>query len=284
MKSLPLTLLLSLSLTAVIDFRCTSNPFSKDKITPSHQIVKGTVRLNDGSDPGGVFVWLEQLDISTRTDSTGAFSLEIPAPQTQPGGGINGVYRLYYYVANYQIAASATAIVKGSFVYGEENIDSNGNIKPAIVMKKLFDIDTKVTPTIFPHDSTGYILIYISLYNIQKATEIIWFINRANQTLASIALKEVGAADEETVLVQQSIWTETQLLSSDTVLSMHLFSREFSLPPGKYQVIPYLFIEQENLPPKLLQSLGRCYDIYHWHTDYLKIPFKQNIGYLTIVE
>jgi hypothetical protein len=284
MNPIQLSLHLCLYLAIIFTCHCTSNPFSKDEIEPTRQTVSGVVELDDDADPGGVFVWLEQLDISTTTDSTGKFTIELPPPQTQPGGGLNGVYRLYCYVANYQFAIYRIAIARGSIVYGEEHVGNSGELKSAVTLKKLFDISSGAFPAAFPHDSTGYIDISIRLYDIKKATKITTFVNRATQTLACVVLKEISAPAEDAMLVQQSIWTDSYLLFADTVLSMHLFSRDASLSPGRYEIYPYLVIEQDNLPPELLKSLGRSHDIWHWHTDYLKIPVRQHIGVLTITE
>ena len=45
------------------------------------------------------------------------------------------------------------------------------------------------------------------------------------------------------------------------------------LPPGKYEVIPYLFISHETIPEGLIESIGS--NVKKLHPDYLKIPFKR---------
>jgi len=99
-------------------------------------IVEGKVRLSDNSDPSNVFIWLEGLNISTYTDEAGEFILNIPPPQFQPGGGMSGDFRLFYYVGNYKCTSSSVVIRDGYIDCGVGDVDSEGNVNEIIILTK----------------------------------------------------------------------------------------------------------------------------------------------------
>jgi len=67
--------------------------------------------------------------VSVRTDKRGNFILTLPSPQLQPGGGLTGSYKIYYYVANYEYAVSTVLIRNGRFEYNSEDINKEGKTK-----------------------------------------------------------------------------------------------------------------------------------------------------------
>jgi hypothetical protein len=78
--------------------KCTGNPFWNDDIDSEDRLtVTGKVQLQDDPDPETIFIWLEGIQVSTYTNSKGEFTLELPAPQLQPGGGLTGSLKLYHY-------------------------------------------------------------------------------------------------------------------------------------------------------------------------------------------
>jgi len=123
---------------------CTSNPIFKDEDSSSQRIVEGKIRLSDNASPESIFVWLESLDISTYTDEEGAFSLQLPPLQSQPGGGLSGEYNIYYYVGNYALASSSLVLQDGSILREAGDVDSEGNIDETVVLRKLLNIKSEI--------------------------------------------------------------------------------------------------------------------------------------------
>lgn len=272
-----------LLIITVILIHCTRNPVGDNKIKPKNLTVTGAVQLSDATLPEDVFVWLEGFNLSTITDSTGRFRLQLPSPETQPGGGVSGMFKIFYYVANYKFAVSIVAIVDGSFVYGEKAVDKNGRISRQI-LKKLVDIETNVTPTIFPMDSAGYLRISVAFRNPTEPINITAFHKPSTGELASIVIKRIGDPIQEAQLILTSIWPMTQTIDRDSDWTMSLFSREALLTAGTYELYPYIFIEQKDLPDELLRSIGMGYDKWRWHPDYLKIPLKLKTAVLIITD
>jgi hypothetical protein len=267
--ALVLSLVIGLALN-----HCTRNPVGDNKIQQKNLSVSGTVHLSDAAAPAGVFVWLEGFRLSAVTDSAGQFRLQLPPPETQPGGGLSGMFKLYYYVANYKYVISTLAIVDGSFVYGEKAIDKNGRI-PRKNLQKLVDIETTVTPAVFPQDSAGYLHISVAFRHLTEPVDITAFENPSTGNLAGVIVKKTGAPEQEAQLILTSIWPATETIDRDIDWTMHLFSRDAVLSAGTIEIVPYIFIEQKDLPVELLQSIGLGYDKWHWNPDYLKIPMKQ---------
>jgi len=67
------------------------------------QLLQGKVTLEGASDNSKILVYFEKFDIFTETDIDGNFNIILPPPHLQPGDGITGAFRIYYYVANYKI-------------------------------------------------------------------------------------------------------------------------------------------------------------------------------------
>ena len=125
---------------------CTGNYLFDDEEPASRLSVSGTVRLGDGLDPSGTFIWLDGLDIHTTADASGNFTLELPPQQSQAGGGLTGDYRLYAYVGNYQFQSYSVVLRDGSIQYGVGDVDTNGRIPEIIILDKLVDIRTTIEP------------------------------------------------------------------------------------------------------------------------------------------
>ena len=86
----------------LLGVKCTENPFdNEDKILANS--IMGKVELSDQQSPDNVHVWFKAFNISTRTDENGNFELKLPTETKQSGGGLDGIYSLYFYVANYVV-------------------------------------------------------------------------------------------------------------------------------------------------------------------------------------
>ena len=86
------TLGLSLNLCIFIIQGCEKSPVGSEDISLGARKISGNINLNDGSDPTGIYVWLEQFNLSTKADQNGDFQLILPTPASQgPQGGLTGL-------------------------------------------------------------------------------------------------------------------------------------------------------------------------------------------------
>jgi len=266
---------------------CTDNPFFEDTDFLSDKlIIKGTIELDQSDDPGGVYVWLEGLNVSTHTNSDGQFELHLDSPSALAGGATawNGEYLLYYYLANYDITTSSILIRNGKVEFGKRDVDNSGNINKKIILTELLGIKTTISPcstktnsifkqkvelafiyhgeavriqTYIPLDASSGCVIFRRLDNVQTLSKFV---------LASRNdLNRVFIRDSDVWNMQLGDTNEMGIKNMDPI----------PIESGLYQVVPFILIEQEEVPEELLESISPHYNTFS--AEYLKIPFKWDV-------
>jgi hypothetical protein len=271
-------------IAAVISFvyvSCTDNPFFTDKEFWSDKlVVRGNVELNNSSDNSGVYVWLEGLNASTYTKSDGQFELKLPSPASLPGGATawNGVYNLYYYLANYEYEFSSVLIRNGKVEYGNNDVDISGNIKDRIQLMELLGIKTTISPCSTRVNYVRRQKIEVSFTTYDKSVFVETFVP-VNDWSGCIIFKNIDDPYSLSIFVlANSNEFKTIKISGSEVLNMKLGGGEvWDIEPipaesGDYEIVPFVLIEQEGLPEELLLSLSKYYKVFS--SEYLKIPFK----------
>ena len=262
-------------------FSCTENPFFTDTIdTPNRISVEGKVALNDDANPAGVFVWLERFNLSTFTDSSGYFKLKLPDPHLQPGEGLNGVYSIYFYLANFKVKTASLLLLNGQIEYGKGDVNENGRIKNTIVLQKILDIATEIIPAKVQDDNKDPLDIVITLNNQIDSVHVATYKHITGQT-SCIIIKPEDKPIESAILLQ-GIGTELrdEWITQKTVwLMRYQFSVGF-FSPGKYEFIPYIIIYQDELPDELIAAIDE--EALSFTYRFLNLPFKQKIGHLTV--
>lgn len=277
-----LTLLLT-GIFAATHFGCTENPFSNDKVSGGSRQVSGAVQLGDGQSAEGVYVWLDGFNLGSRADGAGRFQLTLP-PRSSQGGDINGVFNLYFYSANYRLAASEVVVRSGEFAYDKGDINKNGELARAPVLAKFLRIVTAVSPATISSSALDRVFVTVKLEPTTADTVTVAFPGLFSDGLAKALLKKSGSND---VILLYS--NEFGFATSDLqVVNAGGFSRTIafnlrgaSIPPGDYEVIPYLLIKHEAIPPRLIAGLGGNAEAFG--KDYLRIPFRREGGSLRVL-
>ena len=290
----------------VLSLSCTSNPFFDDKVESSgNRTVRGTIQLNDGTVPENIFVWLEGFNLSARTDRMGKFKITLPLPQTQPGGGLTGLYKLFYYVGNYEYQTSALVVRNGRFVFDAEDMDAQGNISKTIVLRKFLDIKTVIEPdtlvlmkrqsaarkglsktaadTVWENGSAPEVTVRIRLTPRLRNVQIQYY--RLNDNVSACAGFSDTKVSEPNVRFLFS--TSRRVLTSQAVpaaVELVMTKRwSFSLlNPGNYKILPFLLTVQNGVPEALYAAFGE--DALSAAPDYLNIPFKLTADTLHIMQ
>lgn len=260
---------------------CTSNPFFDDKVEiTQHLSVEGTVLLSDNIIPDQIYVWMEGIGLSTATDQQGRFKIELPSPKLQPGGGLNGIYNIYYFLGNYQLASSSTLLLNGQFELGNGAINSEGKIGKTIVLQKLLDIHTEVSPANIESNYKDSLVIKILLNNRVDSVRVLTYKHMFFGNTSCVIIKPTGQPDSTAILLRgtPTILAEEVIKNYTEWMMIYKFS-PFFFEAGQYDFIPYLEIVQ-NLPDQLLKSLNN--EGYDFNVSYLKIPFKRSDGRLTV--
>ncbi len=262
---------------------CTDSPFDNE-IKPEARVMRGQVRLDDPQDAlAGVYVWLEGVNLSTRTDNTGKFQIEIPTSLTSAGGvAVNGVFRLYCYVANYTVSSAEIVVRNGQFEYGHGGLTPSGDLKEPMRLFKILTITTIVDPPVVPRDYRAGIDMQTTFAATMDSVLLVVpksvggllggiFFRHLQTGDIFIDIPDLGADTRDRFLVGNQPVSRRQIFQLNGVNFRELF-----LPAGDFEVIPFFFIEQENLPSGLLKSLGE--NVEGPNEEYLRIPFRREGG------
>jgi len=278
MKKVSLFLIVFVFVTVAL--RCTTNPlFDDDKNTYDRHNISGTVTLQGGRTPDGIFVWLEDLNIHTSTSESGSFSLSLP--NTPDFQGLNGAYTIYFFLGNYKYSTASAIIRDGLFEYGERNISGNGRVRDITPLVELLSISTKVLSEGLVLNQPDSLLIEVSLDKSTSFPVTATFYRDNINVLTGFYVRKIGSTKNEAdIFLQQSYRPVTEPISNLTKLRSSLFWNGtrmnpgfVSLTEGEYEIFPYIFLEQEGLPSELITSFGQ--QARNITLDYLNIPFKQ---------
>jgi len=272
-KSIVIILLMGLLIS------CTENPFFKEKIKfNERQTISGNVGLESSDDNSGIVVYLESFELFTKTDSDGNFTLIIPAAHLQPGDGLTGLYKIYFYVANYRIEFLTVLVSNGEFVFDIVDLNSQGEIKRKVVLKKLLDVSSKVTPVSINEDYDGDINVELTLNNRIDSVIVSTFIVKKKE-LGSVYLSSINQVH---LIKLRNVSLKSFVISDQTIFRMEIdwgLEKE-GIGAGNYDVIPYLQIYQEGVPDKLLKYIG--VNSQSFHPDFLNLPFRRQTEQIVI--
>lgn len=277
--------LLAVCTLCVVVLTCTQNPFASDEEISSRTIW-GKVSLTDGTNPEGVVVWLEGLDVGTRTDGTGEFILALPPPASSgTTAGVDGIFNLYYYIANYNIDSSKVVFVNGEVARGEGDIDEEGKLKGVKYLSKILNIETNVYPNLLPREYRGSMLITITLQPASGPVIVESLKRVEQQTLKRSGLLVVN--DQDSVVITFGLdpgWSRAleEIQDNPELWRIQLTWTPCDLPIGNYRIIPYLLVRQDDVPENMIDYLGS--DVHSLGPEYLKIPFVRAGGEFIIFE
>jgi len=257
---------------------CTNNPFFVVNTARDTHIVRGKVLLESGESPKDIYVWLEKLNISTRTNDIGDFQIELP--RTDELSGYNDDLKLYYYVGNYAIEYSDLLVVDGIFQFDKYDVNNEGFLKETIILTKLIDIATTLEPSSISADYTDSMKIEVEITNLDTDLLVIGQM-KSEKTLSGFIFREINspATSAKRLELYSVNYAGYWISSPVTWIGTFAWPINF-LPVGTYEVYPYVFLHQEEIPQELLDSFGNRADRF---TDaYLKIPFTHNSDILIV--
>ena len=272
----------SILLIVVLAIGCTENPFEETEISIPRRSIHGQVELSDRSSPDGVYVWLESFDFGAFTDQNGRFKMTIPQPQIQAGAGLTGSFRLYFFLANYQLETATIILRNGELDFAHGDFDKTGELKESIYLTKLLDVKTVVQPDKVELDSESNLSFSLTLQAIDD-TVFIQFPDKTNGPLAIILAKKTYPDQTFFEVLEISSRAMSAVMIHDTITvvpknwmaGIHLKAGYFD--KGRYKIIPYFLVDPKLIPPvELLNNLGL--NIRRPGMDFLNVPMKRNGG------
>jgi hypothetical protein len=261
-------------------FSCSENPIFKDE-NVSNNSITGKVELSDQLSPDSIFVWFRVLNIGTRTDENGDFRLEIPSPNLQPGKGLDGLYAVYFYAANYVLDSLEIAMSNGSVQISSTEVNDKGELKRHVKLQKLVDITTFIEPPTITQDFQDTVFTTLTLKSYNEDVEV--YCNRSVKTfkwdplfLAGIVVDSTNQFVKYARREDRGLTTVLYNVGTSPVAVYELILKlePGALVPGEYRIIPYFDIRQDNLPKGLLECLGD--DVLTYSPAHLRLPIKIN--------
>ncbi len=248
---------------AVLNWHCTQSPVSDEKKIQSNTIT-GRVELSGNLSPEEVYVWFKTFGVSTRTDKDGLFKLTLPPPAQQTVGGLDGIFSLYFYVANYQIDSVNIVLVDGNVKSSAGGLNENGELAGPMRLSKILDIDTSINQPIFFKTAKPDTVVFT--FTVRATGEPVWVTSnvRSSTNQPEFMRGFLRKTDSEEDLVIKltieglSVQSPTyQIQNYPTRLERVYLVYEpgMLLPEGEYEAIPFLMIHQD-VPSGLFESMG----------------------------
>jgi hypothetical protein len=256
---------------------CTESPIGGQVDNSPKLQIRGRVDLSDGINPEGVYVWLEGTPLSTRTDNNGFFQITLPPARQNNPGYANGVFNLYFFLANYRLNYTPVVVQNGEFAYSRGEVDKNGELISVRHLFKMLQVKTVVDPEVVSASYDRPVVVQVALRATLDSVTVV-FPKVIGGLLGGILLKN-KTSDEIFIDAAEAgpNLREVAKIGNEFYYKSLIFTpRRSALTPGEYEIIPYFLVQQNDMPAGLLPSLGR--NVEEITSEFLKIPFKREGG------
>jgi len=267
---------------------CTENPFGGEK-KMANRTISGHVKLDkvDFYPSGyhnGVLVWSEGLGLQTTTDIDGSFELTLPASSESSSGAItDGDYTLQFFIGNYKLSSVTITFAAGQVVNDEKVINLEGELRRDITLTRLAGVHTSVYPPII---TSGFDSDVITKVHITPDKTDIYFhlrklVTRDFSIYTGLLIREADSKKLAYTVDIDTATTMKEYIDRPNQTLQFIFNyTDVNLPPGIYEVIPYLVLDRDDIPETILNTLGSGYDTFS--QDYFKYPFYRTGGELVV--
>ena len=270
---------------------CTKNPFFKDDEIVGKNVIKGSVALSDGVNADNVLIWFEQNGLTARTDSTGEFELQLPPPSSQGGEGWTGEFTCYFYLAGYLPDSIQVWVREGDVQWEKGDIGKKGEIKQPVILNKNLETSVRIEPNTLFADFVGEAQGAVTFRALDERVVLkVPFMFRTT-TITRYILQESMESDgyPKFIFLPNLLGNSENyyLLNPGESLTLEMpiswppvAGREFwDYPPGDYILIPYFWVEPENLPAEMQLEIESYYQFDEIYMDY---PFHHPMGHFTV--
>ena len=259
---------------------CTGNPIESGDISSGRSQMTGKVQLENAHSPEGVYVWMEGFDLNAFTTEDGSFSL------TWPSGfsNVSGLFQVYFFVANYQLDSVDVAVREGEFLYGQEGLNTSGELRQTVRLRQFLAVSADVSPETVTRVNDINVTMTFSLgLRALNGVSTVVLPNTTPGFLSSVFFKNTETG-ELFIFKGQPVTTEEEIPVGQTqvIREMNVVFTRINLPPGKYLFIPYILVKREDLPEDLVNSIAL--NTLAFGPNYLKLPFKRDGGEFEIKE
>ena len=260
---------------------CEKSPLNGDIANPPELEIHGKIALSDAASPEGIYVWMEDTPLSTVTDRDGVFTLSLPPSASNSPVYANGVFNLYFYVANYKLISTPVTVLEGKFLYSRGEVNGSGELIRTLFMEKLLHIATQVDPPVVTSAYSASISVLVTLRALRDSVDVV-FPKLVGGELGAILFRnlETGQIIADGPEINSGISLIKRIGNEAETFSFSFDLKRGILPVGRYEIIPYFFIEQARMPEGLLPSISQKAE--ELGPDFLKIPFRRHGGLFAI--
>lgn len=275
--------------TFFLSHACTETPTNTVDVPAKRNTLEGRVRLEDFLNPADTYIWLEGFNLGTRAeDRSGEYRIQLPERgfQSVNPSGVEGVFKLYFYSANYFLKTLDLVILNGELVYGKGDISIEGQPLEHPALKNFLQIRTELSQTeiISSYDSTLTVSVILTPVNLADTVDIV-FPDLAELSAARVFFKGITvdrnlalATNRFTVIElgndpipYDEVTSKQEVRDRPLIVEMDFEWRANLAEAGEYEVLPYLIMARENIPQELLETLG--IDLSKPFENYLNMPF-----------
>ncbi len=267
--------------------QCNHNPFDDDVIAHTKNSITGNVEQNRADGPQKVFVWLEGFDIGTWTNTSGNFKIDLPPSPIQPGGGLTGSFKLFFYVSNFKLDSSIIAVQNGELKMSYGDVDETGRLRNQKHLIKTLHIKTEVIPSSVQENYDGPISVELILQSADdKDTVYIKYPDKAEGPLTVLFFQNIEAAKDSITILGNDLLLDNFSFADDSISSVpNVWSSAFQfspnfLPRGTYQVIPFFIIGRQKVPPALLNNFGDNIELPN--KNFVNVPTTRTGGFFNV--
>ena len=304
MKKQFLLVIISTIILIVLIVRCSENFIFGDNKIKNTSLIKGTVALIDDV-PSNIFVWLQNSDATAFTDNNGYFELQVPPPSQQTGGGLNGIFKLYFYLANFRPDSAEIMLRNGEVVRDNADINSKGVLRKDIYLSKLMNITTSFFADSLRKNYQGRLRGTVTFQATSQTSVIIphwmrfcdpWHCDSGcvwRDIVVSYVVQKEQPEIGDPIYIEnpyfESINSQQQYsVGTKAPLTIEIFvdwpaiginGEQVEHQPGEcYRVYPYVLAYNPDLPDGLMEQLENASD--HYDNNFLNYPIKINYGSL----
>jgi hypothetical protein len=266
--------LLSIALLIVL-VDCSNNPFFGDEVIEDGLVLSGRITLQEETDYSNIFVWLRGLNVSTKTKADGSFSLQLPNPQSWPGGAFAwmGELPLYFYMDNFVIDSVMISFLNGKLGSEQANITEKGTLKKNRELKKIMHINASIQPANIKANQDQKIMVNCEIVPLSNNFQVITYLYKPDPKTPVYLLRAFGIFNEEDPLgtfekhiinpaIKNTFNLTNSFSGSDSVV--------VNLPPGNYKAVALAHLEQPEIPKELFYKIGEVPN--EFTKNFLKIP------------
>jgi|GEM_PF-188488 len=269
--------LVSLVIILFLANQCTQNPFFEDNYIPTEkQWVRGKVELSTGAVGNGAAVWLEGYEIGTFTDDKGQFNLQLPGGSLG-GGAENGIFKLYFYINNFELTYREVMVREGQVFDGELDIEQDGHLKNAVMLQELLGMHTEASLRIHV-TPCGHIDTLLGLKSTCSISKLpLHILNKGARINCFFLFPQNIEGMNEIVFDNKALDTNLMMLGTPVwEAGYEMTLNGGHLKKGEYYYIPWFVVYQPGFPEAMKTFLG--YDMYSVDKAYLNLPFKRGGG------